>query len=85
MNSRRDASSSKNLKIFILEIVLGIALIVLGAVDASIASGAGVGVYILQALNKTGFTIPPLDFLILTVVLMLIGIVVAIKDLLKIF
>ena len=60
-------------------------LVIVGAVDASIATGAGVGDYILQALNKTGFIIPSSVFLILTVVMILIGIVVIIKDLPKIF
>ena len=84
MSARRDAGSLKGLKLIILEIALGIALIVLGAIDASIVTGSGIGVYILQTLNKAGFAISPLDFLILTVVLVLIGIAILVEELQKV-
>jgi CBS domain containing-hemolysin-like protein len=85
MSARGDAGSSVNLKKILSVIVVGITLIIVGAVDASIVTGAGVGDYILQALNKTGFMIPSSAFLLLTVLMILIGIIVIIKDLLKTF
>jgi uncharacterized BrkB/YihY/UPF0761 family membrane protein len=91
-----DVSSPEGLKKVILGVVIGIVLVIVGAVGASIASG--VGSYILQALNKTGFTIPssanylsPIGslpssvFLILMVVMIVIGVVVIIEALLKAF
>ena len=84
MSAGGDAGTSKGLKIIILEIALGIVLIVLGAIDASIATGSGIGVHILQELDKTGIAISPLDFLILTVVLVLVGIAVLTEELQKI-
>jgi len=85
MRARGDAGSSANLKKILSVIVVGIVLIIVGAVDASIVTGAGVGNYILQALSRTGFMIPSSAFLLLTVLTILIGIVVIIKDLLKAF
>jgi hypothetical protein len=91
-----DVSTSEGLKKTILAIVVGVVLVIVGAVGASIASG--VGTYILEALNKTGFTIPPSAnyltpigslpssvFLILMVVMIVIGVVVIIQALLKVF
>ena len=85
MSARGDADSSVNLKKILSTIVVGIVLIIVGAVDASIVTGAGVGDYILQALNRTGFMIPSSVFLMLTVLMILIGIIAIIKDLLKTF
>ncbi len=51
-----DVGSPEGLKKTILALVVGIVLVIVGAVGASIATG--VGYYILQALNKTGFIIP---------------------------
>lgn len=85
MSARGDAGSSVELKTIILTIVVGIVLIIVGAVDASIVTGAGVGDYILQALSRTGSMIPSSVFLLLTVLTILIGIIVIIKDLLKTF
>jgi len=49
-------SSLENLKKTILAVVVGIVLVIVGVVGASVA--AGVGNYIIQALNRSGFTIP---------------------------
>jgi len=91
-----DVGSPEGLKKTILAIVVGIVLVIVGAVGASIATG--VGDYILQALNKTGFTIPasanylaPIGslpssvFLILMIVFVVVGVVVIIEALLKSF
>jgi len=51
-----DVGSPEGLKKTILAVVVGIVLVIVGAVGASIA--AGVGNYIIQALNRSGFTIP---------------------------
>jgi len=85
MSARGDAGSSVELKTIILTIVVGVVLIIVGAVDASIVTGAGVGNYILQALSRTGLMIPSSAFLLLTVLTILIGIIAIIKDLLKAF
>jgi energy-converting hydrogenase Eha subunit E len=84
------------MKKVVLGIVVGIVLVIVGAVGASIATG--VGDYILGSLNKTGFTIPssanyltPIGslpssvFLILMIVFIVIGVVVIIEALLKSF
>jgi len=91
-----DIGSPEGLKKTILAVVVGIVLVIVGAVGASIATG--VGSYILQSLNKTGFTIPstanyltPIGslpssvFLILMIVFVVIGVVVIIEALLKAF
>ena len=49
-------SSSEDLKRTIWEVIAGIVIIIVGVVGASTA--AGVGNYIIQALNRSGFTIP---------------------------
>ena len=91
-----DVGSPEGLKKTILSIVVGIVLVIVGAVGASIATG--VGDYILGSLNKTGFTIPasanylsPIGsmpssvFLILMIVFIVAGVVVIIQALLKAF
>jgi len=91
-----DIGSPEGLKKTILAVVVGVVLVIVGAVGASIA--AGVGNYILQALNKTGFTIPssanyltPIGslpssvFLILMIVMIVIGVVVIIEALIRSF
>jgi len=90
-----DVSSPEGLKKTILAIVVGV-LFIVGGVGAGIV--AGVGNYIIQALNKTGFTIPssanyvaPIASLpsflplILMIVFIVIGVVVMIGALLKAF
>jgi len=49
-------SSSEDLKRTIWGVIVGIVIVIVGVVSASIA--AGVGNYIIQALNRSGFTIP---------------------------
>jgi hypothetical protein len=51
-----DIGGPKGVKTIILEIIAGIVITIVGIVGTAIA--AGVGTYILQVLNKTGFTIP---------------------------
>jgi len=83
-------SSSEDLKRTILGVLVGIALVIVGVVGASIA--ADVGNYIIQALNRSGFTmpasanyvapiesVPRLVFLIVSIV----GVIVIIVALLK--
>jgi len=89
-----DVASPEGLKKTILAVVVGIVLVIVGAVGADIA--AGVGNYILQVLNKTGFTItasanyvapiesvPSLVFLILRLIGVVILIIMIIVVLLK--
>jgi len=89
-----DVGSPEGLKKTILAVVVGIVLVMVGAVGASIA--AGVGNYILQTLNETGFTIPtyanyvaPIEglasslFLIMRIVSIVVGTVIIIEALLK--
>ena len=92
--SWRDVETPEGLKKTILKIVVGVVLI-LGGVGAGIA--AGVGNYIISVLNKTGFTIPSsADYLspiaslpsflpILMIAFILVGVVVMILALLKVF
>jgi hypothetical protein len=88
-----DVSSPEGLKEVILSIVVGVVFIV-GGVGAGIA--AGVGNYIISALNKTGFTIPssanylsPIASLpsflplILMIAFIVVGVAVIIEVLLK--
>jgi len=90
-----DVSSPEGLKKTILAIVVGV-LFIVGGVGAGIV--ADVGNYIIQALNKTGFTIPssanyvaPIASLpsflplILMIVFIVIGVVVMIGILSKAF
>jgi len=80
----------------IFEIIAGIAITIVGTVGTAIA--AGVGTYILQVLNKTGFTIPAsanyvapiesvpsLALLILSTVSILVGVIMIIVALPKLY
>jgi len=51
-----DIGSPEGVKNTIIQIIAGIVIIIVGVLGASIA--AGVGNYIIQALNRSGFTIP---------------------------
>jgi energy-converting hydrogenase Eha subunit E len=51
-----DIGSPEGVKTTIIQIIVGIAITICGTVCTAIA--AGVGNYIIQALNRSGFTIP---------------------------
>jgi len=85
-----DFGSPEDLKKAILALIVGIAITMVGTVGTAIA--AGVGTYILQALNKTGFTIPssanyltPIESVpsLVFLILSLVGVIVIIVALLK--
>ena len=93
MSAWLDVNSPEGLKEVILRIVVGVVFIV-GGVGAGIA--AGVGNYIISALNRTGFTIPssanylsPIASLpsflplILMIAFIVVGVAVIIEVLLK--
>jgi len=95
MSAWGDVGSPEGLKKTVLEIIVGVVFIV-GGVGAGIA--AGVGNYIISALNKTGFTIPssanylsPIASLpsflplLLMIVFIVVGVVTIIRILSKVF
>jgi len=91
-----DIGSPEGVKTTIIQIIFGIAIIICGTVCTAIA--AGVGTYILQVLNKTGFTIPAsanyvapiesvpsLELLMLRIVSIAVGVIMIIVALLKLY
>jgi MFS superfamily sulfate permease-like transporter len=91
-----DVSSPEGLKKTIFQIIAGIAITAVGIIVTAIA--AGVGTYILQILNKTGFTtvasanyVAPIEslassaLLILSIVSILVGVIMIIVALLKLY
>jgi energy-converting hydrogenase Eha subunit E len=85
-----DIGSPEGVKTTIFVIIAGIAITIFGTVGTAIA--AGVGTYILQVLNKTGFTIPasanyvaPIESVPILAFLILgtVGVIVIIVALLK--
>jgi len=87
-----DIGGPKGVKTIILEIIAGIVITIVGIVGTAIA--AGVGTYILQVLNKTGFTIPasanyvaPIESVpsLVFQILSLVGVIMIIVALLKLY
>jgi Mg2+/Co2+ transporter CorB len=87
-----DIGSPEDVKTIILEIIAGILLTTFGTVGTAIA--AGVGTYILQVLNKTGFTIPASANYVASIesvpslvfqILSLVGVIMIIVALLKLY
>jgi energy-converting hydrogenase Eha subunit E len=85
-----DVGSPEGPKKAILALIAGILLTIIGTVGTAIA--AGVGTYILQVLNKTGFTIPasanyvaPIESvpILAFLILGMVGVIVIIVALLK--
>jgi len=90
--SWEDFGSPEDLKKAILALIVGIAITMVGTVGTAIA--AGVGTYILQVLNKTGFTIPasanyvaPIESVpsLVFQILSLVGVIMIIVALLKLY
>jgi uncharacterized membrane protein len=87
-----DIGSPEGVKTTIIQIIVGIAFTIFGTVGTAIA--AGVGTYILQVLNKTGFTIPasanyvaPIESVpsLVLLILSIVGVILIIVALLKLY